>query len=397
MSGTGSCGETLRVESNKVFNSRTRNQSPSLHTRERFSRDCLLVLIVTLSCFPIFNRAHTQSRWERGIIKNEFIFKEASFKECHASTLAETKEGLVVAFFAGTEEKNPDVGIWLSRFVHGQWTPPSEVTNGLQPDGARYPCWNPVLFHTPTGQLLLFYKVGPSPSEWWGMLIHSGDGGKTWTHPVRLPDGILGPIKNKPILFPPGELVAPSSTEDNGWSVHLEFSSGEGKSWGKTGPLNGSEKFSAIQPTLLMHPNGHLQMLCRSKESRIVEAWSSDKGRTWTDLTATMLPNPNSGIDAVTLIDGRQLLVYNHSGVPRGKWGGPRSPLNISISRDGESWYAAAVLEHEPGEFSYPAVIQTSDSLVHITYTWKRSAIKHVIFDPRKCELQKIEGGRWPQ
>ena len=107
-------------------------------------------------------------------------------------------------------------------------------------------------------------------------------------------------------------------------------------------------------------------------------------------MTLTPLPNPNSGIDAVTLSDGLQLLVYNHT--PRG-----RSPLNVAVSRDGKNWQAAAVLEDQPGEYSYPAVIQTPDGLVHVTYTWKRQRVRHVVLDPAKFELRPIDNGRWPQ
>lgn len=130
-------------------------------------------------------------------------------------------------------------------------------------------------------------------------------------------------------------------------------------------------------------------MLCRSRQSRIVEGWSADGGTTWTELAAIPLPNPNSGTDAVTLSDGRQLLVYNH--VERG-----RSPLNVAVSADGKAWRAAMVLEDEPGEFSYPAVIQSSDGPVHITYTWNRRRIRHVILDPSKLVLRDFEDGRWP-
>ena len=87
------------------------------------------------------------------------------------------------------------------------------------------------------------------------------------------------------------------------------------------------------------------------------------------------MPNPSAGTDAVTLKDGRHLLVYNHT--PKG-----RTPLNIAISRDGVTWQSVHVLESEPGEYSYPAVIQTSDGLVHVTYTWRRERIRHVVIDP---------------
>ena len=110
------------------------------------------------------------------------------------------------------------------------------------------------------------------------------------------------------------------------------------------------------------------------------------------------LPNPNSGTDAVTLKDGRHLIVYNHTSPIMGKFSGPRSPLNVAISTDGKAWRAALTLEDEPlREFSYPAVIQTKDGLVHITYTWKRQRVKHVVLDPTKLTLHDFENGGWPK
>ena len=312
------------------------------------------------------------------VIKSGLIYEDAPFPSCHASTIAETPDGMVAAFFGGTAERNPDVGIWVCRYDGDRWTPPQEVANGLFPDGKRLPCWNPVLFMTPEKTLLLFYKLGPSPSEWWGMMISSADNGKTWSRPERLPDGFMGPVKNKPELLAQGILLCPSSTENKGWRVQMERTPDYGKTWTKTDVGSGDGKFSAIQPCILKHP-GKLQILCRTREGVIAESWSADNGLTWSHLSATDLPNPNSGIDAVTLKNGIHLLVYNPTTTGQNGRGGPRTPLSVALSKDGKVWNQEINLETEPREYSYPAVIQTSDGLIHITYTWKRKSVKHVV------------------
>jgi len=331
-----------------------------------------------------------------GYLRGEFIFTKAPFAQCHASTIVWVQGHLVAAWFGGTREKNPDVGIWVSRHENGAWSAPEEVADGVQHAGKRYPCWNPALFQPSNGPLLLFYKVGPSPSSWWGMLKTSIDGGHTWSQGCRLPEDVLGPIKDKPIQLANGDLLSPSSTEDNGWKIHFERTPDLGKSWSLTESLGG-DKFEVIQPTILRHGSGQLQALCRSRQGVIVETWSRDDGKSWGPLQASSLPNPNSGIDAVTLADGRQLLVYNHTTTRPGGGGGPRSPLNVAVSQDGKTWQAALVLENQPGEYSYPAVIQTADGLVHITYTWRRTRIKHVVVDPEQLQLQPLTDGHWPE
>lgn len=313
----------------------------------------------------------------------EFIFESAPFPSVHASTIAETTDGLVAAWFGGTREGAADVGIWVSRRANGTWTAPVEVATGVQPDGTRHPTWNPVLFEISPGELTLFYKVGPSPRAWWGMARTSGDGGRTWSDARRLPDGFLGPVKNKPVKLPDGTIIAPSSTETpttpSTWRVHFERSRDGGTVWDLVRPPDaaGAAPIDAIQPSVLLHADGRLQAIGRTRSGRLFETWSSDRGQTWSAVSLTALPNPSAGTDAVTLKDGRHLLVYNHT--PKG-----RTPLNVAISRDGRTWQSVHVLESESGEYSYPAVIQTSDGLVHITYTWKRERIKHVVIDPAK-------------
>lgn len=325
-----------------------------------------------------------------GIEKMEFVFEKAPFKQCHASTIVETRRGFVAAWFGGTEESHSDVGIWLSSHDGKKWSKPTEVANGVQHDKKRYPCWNPVLFQPKKGPLFLFYKVGPSPSSWWGMLKVVSPGGRAGGMSWRLPEDILGPVRNKPIMLPDGILLCGSSSEHAGWRVHFERTRDLGRTWEFVEPINDGKEFGAIQPTLLTYADGRIQALCRSQQDRITESSSSDGGKTWSKMTATPLPNPNSGIDGVTLADGRQLLVYNHTT-------DGRSPLNVAVSQDGKNWKAALVLEDEPGEYSYPAVIQTSDGKVHTVYTWKRRKIKHVVIDPANLVLKDIVDGQWPK
>ena len=314
--------------------------------------------------------------------KSEFIYESAPFPSCHASTIVETGSGFVSAWFGGTAEKNPDVGIWSARLADGKWTPPVEVANGVQPDGTRHPCWNPVLFQPREGPLLLFYKVGPDPDRWWGMLRTSTDEGRTWSEARRLPDGILGPIKNKPVQLANGDILSPTSSENRGWRVHFERSGDGGKTWTATAPVNDGMEIGAIQPSVLFHKDGRLEAVGRTQQKRVFQIWSTDEGRTWGKMTLLDLPNPNAGTDALTLADGRFLLVYNHT--PKG-----RSPLNVAISTDGIEWKPALTLESEPGEYSYPAAIQSRDGLVHITYTWKRQRVKHIALNPAGLGLGK--------
>ena len=331
-------------------------------------------------------------------LQREFIYQDPPpTPECHASTLCESTDALVAAWFGGTREKHPDVGIWLSRRpksgVDSHWGSPREVFNGAGAgaNGTRVPCWNPVLYQHQGNILTLYYKVGPSPSTWWGMHSVSTNGGRTWRTPERLPNRHLGPTKNKPIRTDESFLLFPSSTEHDGWKVVFERHAPMGGIWYYPDPVKDPAKLQGIQPTVLTLPDGRLVALGRTRRAgQIFRTVSQDLGVTWTPLSTIPLPNSNTGIDAVTLADHRHVLVYNHT-----KSG--RSPLNVAVSSDdATSWSAVHVLESDPGEYSYPAVIQTSDGLVHTTYTWKRQRVRHVVLDPKKFSPRPIVDGKWP-
>jgi predicted neuraminidase len=324
-----------------------------------------------------------------GYLLGELIYPldDKPTPQCHASTIVETKSGLVAAWFGGTHERNPDVGIWVSRHDGKSWSKPVEVANGVQSKDKRHPCWNPVLFRPKEGPLLLFYKVGPSPSAWWGMLKTSEDDGKTWSEARKLGTDekighVLGPVKNKPVQLADGSILCPSSSEHAGWRVHFELTKDLGKTWQVIGPINDGKEFGAIQPSILNYPDGSMQILCRSRQGVLTQSWSKDGGQTWGKMTATKLPNPSAGTDALTLADGRQLLVYNHTTTGL-KFPSGRQMLNVALSRDGTDWKPALALERDKGEYSYPAVIQSADGKVHITYTYQRRSVKHVVLDPK--------------
>jgi predicted neuraminidase len=315
---------------------------------------------------------------------------------CHASTIVETAPGeLVAAWFGGTDEGEKDVEIWVARHDARGWSEPQAVIDGVQANGSRHPCWNPVLFvglaraaeGNPAAPLFLYAKVGPSPSTWWGVVRESIDGGRTWGELRRLDGDAVGPVKNKPLVRRDGTVIAGASSEDDGWRVHFERSTDGGRTFVRgpavhaapdtKGSGGAAGQISAIQPSLLELGGERLLAVGRTKEGRIFEIESPDAGKTWGPIRLGTLPNPNAGTDAITLADGRHLLVYNHT--DKG-----RSPLNVAISRDGRAWQPVVALETKPGEFSYPAVIQAADGLVHITYTWNREAIARVVLDPAK-------------
>ena len=328
------------------------------------------------------------------IVCDEFLYKTATFPECHSASIVETKKGdLVATYFGGTKERNPDVCIWVSRKPKGSkdWTKPQLVADGVgivngnqlsSDPGQREACWNPVLFETPTGELQLYFKIGPNVAGWKGWRVISKDGGKTWSKREKLPDDIYGPIKNKPVLIG-NRLIAPTSDERDGWKVYFELSDDMGKTWRRTAFVEADDGVKAIQPTIIQLPDGRLEALCRTRSRHIGVTYSNDNGETWSKLQLIETPNNNSGIDAVRLQDGRYSLVCNDYPIEPTKEKGARTPLSVLLSDDGVTWQHFATLEDSPIlQYSYPSIIQSRDGHLHIVYTWRRQRVKHVELVP---------------
>jgi predicted neuraminidase len=352
-----------------------------------------LIFLILTGFFSNLILAENPFKGSNAILTSEFIYQanDVDFPSCHASTIVETSEGLLAAWFGGTDEGNQDVCIYAASNLHGKWNKPVKVAEGVQ-DGNHFPCWNPVLFRKDKGEIVLYYKVGPNPREWWGLFKTSKDNGKTWSSETKIPDKLLGPIKNKPVRLPDGKVLYPSSVETSGqWKSHLETSDQELTNWQRI--ILDNSTYQTIQPTILFHKKGTLQLLFRSKNKSIIESWSKDNGQTWSAFTPSSLPNNNSGIDAVTLSNGNQALIFNP--ITKG-----RNKLGMAISKDGINWDAAILLENDPdpkAEYSYPAIIQSNDGLIHVTYTWNRKLIKHVVINPDNLKTKPILNGIWPE
>ncbi len=344
---------------------------------------------------------HSQAQSSDGFIYQPIESGKAlpgTTKSSHASTVVELKGGdIMAAWFGGSREGAPDVAIYGARLHDGIWSAPTELARAL-----GVPCWNPVLFHTRDGRLWLYYKYGPKPSSWLGARKWSSDEGRTWSAEEHLPSGILGPIKDKPLVLPNGVIVSGSSVESAGWAAWIERSQDNGLTWTKFGPITipdsadvpdekavaalrqeihpGGDHYpprdttiGIIQPSVVWLGGHHLRFYARSqtRSGLIATADSTDDGKTWTQARFIALPNPNSGIDAVRLKDGRVVLVFNNSFEGR-------TPLDLAVSTDGEHFKIFKILEDGPGEYSYPAIVEATNGDLLVTYTWRRQTIKFV-------------------
>ena len=359
------------------------------------------------------------------ITKDEFLYETAPFPQCHSASIVETRKGdLVATYFGGKHERNPDVCIWVSIKKKGEkaWGKPIQAADGVFADGSRKACWNPVICEMPNGELWLFFKIGINVKDWTGWLTKSKDGGRTWSKREALPEGFLGPVKNKPLIIN-GRLLCPSSTEDNGWKFHMEIYDIAKKECKYVGPVKaelamrtedmsvgsglpvsdkedieapdaggvatkeGRHPIDCIQPSILTLKDGRLQVLMRTRNGKLATSFSSDNGDTWTDVTLTDVPNNQSGTDAVTLQDGRHVLIYNNFETLPGTKKGVRTPLSIAISDDGMHWRHALTFEDSPiSQYSYPSIIQGRDGKLHAVYTWRRLRVAYKEIDITKLK-----------
>ncbi len=320
----------------------------------------------------------------------ETVLSDGYGPECHASNVIKTPDGALMAvWFSGAKEGADDVVIRFTRRdpQTREWSVPITVA-----DHQGIPCWNPVLVPAKDGSVTLYYKASKLIPEWQGFWKRSSDGGKTWTEAKKLPATFLGPIRCRALALHDGSLLFGSSDESadkslgNPWRPHFEILSHPGDpsdatAWQKIVPNPGEPPFNAIQPSVVLLPDGQLLALLRTREKVVAQSTSRDLGRSWTPLKATSLPNPNSGLEAVVLSDGRVAAILNH--------GTNRLTLDAVLRNEEGQWGQPLLLDQlkrGEGEVSYPSALldqQDGHEVMHVVYTRKRREIVLRTFDLR--------------
>lgn len=307
----------------------------------------------------------------------EVVLSDGSGPECHASNLVKLPDGsLAAAWFSGAKEGADDVVIRFTRqeSAGGRWLKPVTVA-----DHHGTPCWNPVLFVGSDGALTLFYKVAKRIPDWEGWFRTSADGGRAWSAATRLPTGFLGPIRCHALARPDGSTLFGSSTESGAgtkpWRAHFErctrqtdFADPAG--WSRTTPADGTPALNAIQPSIVDLGAGRLAAFVRTREGVVGQTESSDDGRSWSALRPLEphQANPNSGLEAVALPDGRVALVLNP--------GKDRLRLDVvTRAADGKTWELLLPVDRTAkGEVSYPsALVDVVDGQAYLRVCYTRN------------------------
>lgn len=288
----------------------------------------------------------------------------------HSATSAELASGgLLAVAYAFPYETSPETVLVASRFDGKTW---SETEIILDLPGIAV--GNPVLWSDAPGQLQLFYVVlhGESWTEAAICVQESPDDGHTWG-PARVVHERRGLMTKTRPLRHQGRLLLPVYDERN-WCSHVLIQEAGSQTWQLYGDTTSRGK--TIQPAIVPLADKRLLMLSRSPRGVVYESLSFNGGFSWTASQPTPLPNPNSGIELLRLVDGRLLLVHNPQEVGR-------EQLALSCSTDdGRSWGAPRLIEDSAGEFSYPFALQAQDGRIHLLYTEQRTHIVHLQIDP---------------
>lgn len=197
------------------------------------------------------------------LLRKQLIFEPRSqaFKTVAMPSIIELDRGeMLVTFMGGISAGKLDTACYTSRLYADDdtWATPKVAVAAK----SGIPCWNPVLLKLPEGEVILFYKRGPSRESWSGFLRRSADGGDTWGREEPLPAGIIGPAKNKPLILPEDQsLLCPSSALSfEAAASYVEKTPDFGRHWSRHGPIIAEEgsPLGGVDPSIYFTDDGTL-------------------------------------------------------------------------------------------------------------------------------------------
>jgi predicted neuraminidase len=271
--------------------------------------------------------------------------------------------GLATVWYGGSRECAPDVKIYFSKDLDAE--PVVIMTRERAEKDLGRPVQsvgNAVLIAEPNASLrLLFVTIGLG--KWSGSQLNtsvSTDGGITWSRAERL---TLSPffnfselVRNRPLQLTGGGWCVPMYQEFLGKFPELLWLAKDG-SYRKSRIAGGCTSF---QPSVVPLDNRRAIALMRdyTPTHRIHLARTEDGGHSWTNPAPTSLLNPDAGISAVRLSDGRILLSYNDSATNR-------KNLSWAVSQDdGITWTKIGFPNYYPtATFAYPYLMRQGDYL----------------------------------
>jgi len=336
----------------------------------------------------------------------------------HAAFLSASPDVLHCLWFGGSLEGKADISIHRSSLVDGTWVPASRITN--DPDRSEQ---NPVEFEAPDGPRLVLHTAQPGGDQDACVVrLRRLHGGRPRDLPLPRGTFVRGPIQVRDDgawLLPLFRCVPRPGQRWTGShdTAAVAISTDDGETWREV-EVPGS--IGCVHMTLVPLGGAAFAAFFRRRQADFVHRCeSADGGETWTVPEPTDVPNNNSSISVIRLLDGRLAMACNpanaamHPDARRASlydeigsgddrpnatggcdpiWGVPRAPMTLALSGDaGHTWPHRITIEDGPGtclansstdgrnrEMSYPSLVQVDNGDLHLAYTYHRRAIKHV-------------------